>query len=107
MELLGSMNWRCSRSIRFFLWGRMEISYLHKQIHPSPGCAGDATIGISEGAAGYLFLRRFSFTLLVADTGRLKTRENSRAIKVMFCNSVFEDNGMFSKTARTGPRCRG
>ena len=33
------------------------------------------TIGISEGAVGYFFFSVFSFTRLVADTGRLKTRE--------------------------------
>lgn len=37
----------------------------------------------------------FSFTLLAADTDRLKAREKSRAVKVMFYDNVFEADGTF------------
>lgn len=46
----------------------------------------------------------FSFTLLVASTGRWKTRGKSRPVKVTFHDNIFEASGTSPRMSFTGTR---
>lgn len=96
-------------------WSRKyirEVAYLHRRVYPSPRWAdtrvcsthSPTATGVSEGAGRRDSFSHFSFTLLVADTGRLKTRGKSRTVKVMFHNNIFEAGDTPPRMSFTGAR---
>lgn len=58
-------------------------------VSPPPASQKGLQVGL------FVLFSDFSFTLLAANTDRLKAREKSGAAKVMLCNSVFEADGTF------------